>query len=123
MPRQPNPILEATIEEAIQDLYKVLFNHSLSQVTCSHMAENVVAIVLESTTTLPETVLLQSHKIDTAKAFRHSLNSIFERYLRAMLTNAYERDVHDLLGQYQYEVGCMSFIIILGKKTLSPNAP
>ena len=70
MPLQSTSTLEVTLEQSIRELYLRLFNHALGNVTCSHVADSSVAIVLEDVVTLPEQVLIQGNSLVTADALR-----------------------------------------------------
>ena len=104
---------ETALEQSVQELYLLLFDHSLGHVTCRYIADNIVALVLDASTTPIEQVLLQGNRLATAQSFREQMTLILERHLIAMVSKEYQCAVSNVIRQHQADAGCMSLFIVI----------
>ena len=104
--------LERNLSQRIQSLYRSVFGHQPSQVTCN-LLDNKLIIVLENAITQPEQVLVENGQEELAQKVRSSLETVLESQIKELIYEVLGVEVTDLLNDSTFETGRTGTIAIL----------
>ncbi len=106
--------LERALSQRIQSLYRTQLEHQPSRVTCQIFDEKI-AIILESSITKPEQLLLNSGQEELAKQVRMELDEALEPQLKALIEEVVGVAVIDLLSNAKLSTGRSATVAILAQ--------
>ncbi len=113
-------LMEASIEKNIaaemQALYCTQLGKSPDQLTCQRF-EGKVVILIEGGLTQPELLLLHQGQTALVQQVRDSLNHILNPKVKALIEQATETTVIDLLTAVHLETDRISFVAIFAPKS------
>ncbi|NJK68752.1 MAG: DUF2294 domain-containing protein [Microcoleus sp. CSU_2_2] len=104
--------LERTLSQRIQALYRSVFGHQPSQVSCNLLDKKLI-IIIENAITQPEQVLAQNGQEDLAKQVRLELETVLESQLKELIEEVLRVEVTDLLNDATLETARTGTIAIL----------
>ena len=106
--------LERSLSQRIQSLYRTQLEHQPSRVTCQIFDEKI-AIILESSITKPEQLLLNSGQEELAGQVRIELDEVLEPQLKALIEEVVGVAVIDLLSNAKLSTGRSATVAILAQ--------
>lgn len=105
--------LERNISQRIQSLYRSLFGHQPSQVSCN-LIDNKLVIAMENAITAPEKVLVENGHQELAEKVRSELQNVMESEMKQLINDVLGVEAIDLLNDTTLETGRTGTIAILG---------
>lgn len=108
--------VERVLSQRVQKFYRDQLGHSTGKVTCQLRNDNVT-IVVESSLTQPEQLLLEDSKDARAEQLRSDLDEAVRPRLVDLIETTLRRKVVDLMSDTTLTTGRTSFVAIL-----SPNS-
>jgi len=106
--------LERSLSQRLQKLYRDHLGHSTGKVTCQ-LSDDKLTIVVESSLTQPEQLLLQESDAQKVEQIRAELDSAFRPKLIELLEEVLDLEVVDLMSDTTLETGRTGFVIILSE--------
>ncbi len=105
--------LERNISQRIQSLYRSLFGHQPSQVSCN-LIDNKLVIAMENAITPPEKLLVDNGQAELAEKVRSELQTVLEEQMKDLINEVLGVEAIDLLNDTTLETGRTGTIAILG---------
>lgn len=106
--------LERTISQKMQALYKKHLGHQPSKVTCQ-LFDSKLAIVLESSVTQAEKLLVAEGKTELATEVHSNLNQAIEPQIKSLIESVLNVEVQDLLSDAAIDTARTGIIVILSE--------
>ncbi|MGL5062891.1 MAG: DUF2294 domain-containing protein [Microcoleus sp.] len=104
--------LERNLSQRIQALYRSVFGHQPSQVSCN-LIDGKLVITMENAITQPEQVLVENGREELAEKVRSELETVLETELKQVINEVLGVDAIDLLNDTTLETGRAGTIAIL----------
>ncbi|HEY9887765.1 MAG TPA: DUF2294 domain-containing protein [Candidatus Obscuribacterales bacterium] len=104
--------LERSLSQKVQKFYREQLGHSTGQVTCQ-LNDDKLTIIVESSLTQPEQLLLKECDIQKVEQIRSDLDGAVRPKLIQLVEEVLERQVIDLMSDTTLETGRTGFVIIL----------
>ena len=105
--------LERNLSQRIQALYRSVFGHQPTQVSCN-LIDNKLVVTMENAITQPEQVLVENGQQELAQKVRSSLETVLEPQIKEAINEVLGVDAIDLLNDATLETGRTGTIAILG---------
>ena len=117
MTRQDSPQptrgqLERSLSQRLQKLYREHLGHSTGKVTCQLLGDKLT-IVIESSLTQPEQLLLQESDAQKVEQLRAELDGAIRPKLISLVEEILDLQVIDLMSDTTLATGRTGFVIIL----------
>ncbi|MEM6837444.1 MAG: DUF2294 domain-containing protein [Cyanobacteria bacterium P01_C01_bin.120] len=104
--------LERSLSQCIQKLYREHLGHATGKVTCQLM-EDKLTIVIESSLTQPEQLLLEESSLEKVEKIRADLDNIIRKKLIELVEETMHLQVLDVMGDTTLKTERTGFIIVL----------
>lgn len=104
--------LERNLSQRIQALYRSVFGHQPSQVSCN-LIDNKLVVTMENAITQPEQVLVENGQEELAEKVRSELETVLEPQIKEAINEVLGVDAIDLLNDATLETGRTGTIAIL----------
>ncbi|MEM6522049.1 MAG: DUF2294 domain-containing protein [Cyanobacteria bacterium P01_C01_bin.70] len=104
--------LERSLSQRIQRLYREHLSHSTGKVTCQ-LSGDKLTIVIESSLTQPEQLLLQESDAEKVEQIRTDLDNAMRQKLITLVEETMQLQVIDLMGETTLKTERTGFVIVL----------
>lgn len=104
--------LERTLSQQLQRLYREELGHSTGKISCE-LHNDKLTIVVESSLTRPEQLLLEEFEADRVEQLRSDLDDAVRPKLVGLVEDILQRNVVDLMSDTTLETGRTGFVIVL----------
>jgi len=111
-PKPTRGQLERSLSQRLQKLYREYLGHSTGKVSCQ-LSDDKLTIVVESSLTQPEQLLLQEADAQKVEQIRAELDNAFRPKLIALVEEVLSLEVIDLMSDTTLETERTGFVIIL----------
>ena len=111
--------LERSLSQQIQRLYREELGHSTGKVICQ-IRDEQLTIVIESSLTQPEQLLLQEFEPERVEQLRSDLDDVVRPKLISLVEEYLQRTVIDLMSDTTLETGRTGFVVVLSDESSTP---
>lgn len=111
-PKPTRGQLERSLSQSLQKLYREHLGHSTGKVTCQ-LSDDKLTIVIESSLTQPEQLLLQESDAQKVEQLRAELDNAIRPKLVGLVEEILDLQVVDLMSDTTLATGRTGFVIIL----------
>jgi uncharacterized protein YbcI len=108
--------LERSLSQQIQKLYREELGHSTGKVICQ-LRDDQLTIIIESSLTQPEKLLLQEFEPERVEQLRSDLDDVVRPKLISLVEESLHRAVVDLMSDTTLETGRTGFVVILSEES------
>jgi uncharacterized protein YbcI len=108
--------LERSLSQQIQKLYREELGHSTGKIVCQ-LRDDQLTIIIESSLTQPEQLLLQECEPKRVEQLRSDLDNAVRPKLIALVEERLQREVVDLMSDTTLETGRSGFVVVLSEES------
>jgi len=105
---------ERSLSQQIQALYREQLEHQPSRVTCQLLSEKLV-VIIENSITQPEQLLVEEGQTELVEQVRSSLSAAIEPQIKALVEEALDVTVTDLMSDAKLDSGRTGIIMMLSE--------
>lgn len=113
--------IERALSQSIQKLYREQLGHSTGKITCQLRDDNLT-VVIESSLTQPEQVLLEGSEASQVEKIRANLDEAVRPKVIEIVQKTLNRPVVDILSDTTLETERTGLVIVLGSEGSSEPA-